>query len=97
MIYGHHINTCFQKLETSKNKAKIENTSFPSNLEHGLANYNLQESSSPTGIQARPVCICLAYGFYHTRRAQLSSYKRDSMSPKQKIFTHLEKVFTFLI
>lgn len=46
-----------------KNQAKIENTNFPSNLEHRMANYSVQAGSSLIGIQPGPFVYALFMAF----------------------------------
>ena len=58
-----HEYICWQKLVIMKNQAKIENTNFPSNLEHRLANYSAQAGSSLIGIQSCPFVYALFMAF----------------------------------
>lgn len=55
-----HEYICYQKLETMKNQEKIENTTFPINLEYRWTNYSPQAGNSLIGIQP---CL-FVYAFF---------------------------------
>lgn len=58
-----HEYICYQKLETMKNQEKIENTTFPINLEYMWANYSPQAGNSLIGIQPHPFVYAFFMGF----------------------------------
>ena len=62
-IYVFFFYICYQKLETMKNQEKIENTTFPINLEYMWANYSPQAGNSLIGIQPHPFVYAFFMGF----------------------------------